>query len=142
MNNTNSARTLKEVGAHEALKDLIKPKEMTEGQTIEGIYEGSFLAGKGKKKKGTIHKIRLEDGLYGLGGVSMLNKRLGRMPVGAFVRVTFVGKEEIKGNHEFAGELSYKFKVESDSDPLTTAAAPTEADLDIEQYDGDDADTL
>lgn len=83
-------------------------KVLTEGDTFEGSYEGSFSSGTFEQ---TTHKVRTEDsGLIGLPGSGQLNKLMAKVVKGARVKIVYRGQEAIK-NGKWAGKKAHTFTV-------------------------------
>lgn len=82
--------------------------KLEKNQIIYGTYEGSFTS---KTYNTMTHKVRTEDGLLvGVPGSGQLNGLLAKVAEGARVKITYRGKETIKGG-AFAGKQAHAFLV-------------------------------
>lgn len=88
---------------------------MEVNQTIKGIYDGSFVAGKFER---TTHKIKTEEGIVALPSAGQLDKLLANVPAGATVAVTYRGKKEMESG-KYAGRSAHNFLVRASR--VTTA---------------------
>ena len=84
-----------------------KTRVLAQNDTIDGTYEGSFVAGKYKKMT---HKVRTAEGLVALPSAGRLDKLMARVAQGATVKVTYRGKTTIETG-EFAGSEAHNFLV-------------------------------
>ena len=83
-------------------------KILEKGQTIIGVYERSFIAG---KFKNPTFLIRLNTGeLVGLPGAGKLTKAMDKLQEGSKVKITYGGMEVIKGG-EWEGSDSHVYTV-------------------------------
>ena len=112
------------------VKSFIGPKEMKEGQELEGTYRGTFTVD-GKFGPQLVHKLDTTDGLIGINGNGMLNKKLAQVSEGTAVTIVYNGEEKIKKG-KFKGSSAYQFSVFADmpegSDALE-GGADEEGDL-------------
>lgn len=75
--------------------EYLKIKNMTKGDTVVGTYEKSFTGGEFNQ---TTHYFKAEDGRpFAIDGVSMLNRKMAKVPAGSRVKVTYRGQESYKG---------------------------------------------
>jgi len=94
------------------IASFLSPNDMKAGQELSGTYLGSFQCG---PYKTFTHKIETADGVIGVNGSGMLNKKLALVTQGADVTIVYTGKQPIaKG--PFAGTNAHQFKVLVNSD--------------------------
>lgn len=83
-------------------------KFVRRGDTITGIYmgSGSFVGNFGE---GKLYRIKTSGGLKIIFGTGVLNQRFADVPIGAEVKVTYLGMEKLKdGNNAHQFEVLYK----------------------------------
>lgn len=69
----------------------IKPKDMSVGQVVEGIFRNTYE----NEEYGTLtHYIEGEEATIGLNGCGHLNALLKRVPFDTSVRIVYLGKDE------------------------------------------------
>ena len=127
---SSSARKFVNSGeSFEKLADYYSPKEMTEGQEIEGTYEGSFESGEPNEKgeRGLTYKLRLPDGkLVGIGGCGSLNRDLAPHAIGTYVKLIYGGKKKMKTGPQ-KGKMAHNFTVQHDPDSVPAATAASDS---------------
>lgn len=118
-------------------------KNRTDNPTqVEGYLLGSKEVASPKSKTGLakIHVFQTAEGNIGVWGKTDLDRKLATAPVGAMVRATFSGIQELQG-----GNTMYKYKVEVDTDNSITVAVqakdPSAYAEDLEDIDSEDETT-
>ena len=83
-----------------------RARQLVEGATFTGTYEGSFE----NKFGGSNHKIATDEGLIVLPSAAQLNKLLEKAVVGTGVIISYSGKKAIKSG-KYEGKIAHEFTV-------------------------------
>lgn len=112
---------MKEAGAKSV--SYIKNADLKEGAQFNGVFIKSSVD---KKFGKTEYYIQSEETTYVLKETGALRRRMGIVPIGSLVEITYLGKSKIKAG-EWAGSDAHDFKVLYDDTykAPVTAAAPT-----------------
>lgn len=102
-------------------KTFVKPAEMTEGQTIKGIFVGSEIDQFDKPN----HTVRTTEGDFTLNSAGSLDKLMEQVTPGQYVEITYRGTKTLTSG-KYKGKEAHQFEVAA-SEEIEEIPAPTEA---------------
>jgi len=96
--------------------EFIRPSQLTDEDNGKLLVEGVFVESMVNSYNDKLHdyKFELEDGgAVVLNGAGNLGYQMNKVPIGTYVAITYLGKEEIKSG-KMKGKLAHGFKVQKE----------------------------
>ncbi len=121
-----------------AIGGVDKKSKKTNPTKAEGYFLGTKLVESAMSQTGTckLHIIQTAKGNLGIWGKTDLDRKiaaLGTRGLGALIRITFTGKQPVKGKQDM-----YKYKVEVDEFNRIEVAGSEESSISEEDGSGDE----